>query len=411
MMTKTPQLAIFKDKCCGCNACEIVCRKKAIIMLEDKYGFRYPKIDGTKCINCGSCTRICCMINDSNLFKPIEVYAATYKNKDILSNSTSGGIFAAIAEEILANNGIVFGTSYDENFDVNVDAIESIKELRKLQGSKYVQSKMGDCYLKIKTNLLNNRPVLFCGVPCQVKALRNYLGKDYENLILVDIVCHGVPSNQMLKDYLYYLSKKNNINIKGIQFRTKGKNVKRNGKILYTKNQCEGKTKVKQKTLVSYKSSYYQLFLDCYTYRDSCYHCKFAGIERAGDISICDYWGIDEEHPGFIKKIKKEGLVGVSGVMLNTITGQKIFEKIKHGFILEKSNIEQLSKHNPQLQHPSIEKQERMQILNKYSEYGYKAVDDFYYKKYKLKILRSSLGQIIPTSLKKQILKILRRQK
>ena len=111
------------------------------------------------------------------------------------------------------------------------------------------------------------------------------------------------------------------------------------------------------------------------------------------------------------KKIKKEGLVGVSGVMLNTITGQKIFEKIKHGFILEKSNIEQLSKHNPQLQHPSIEKQERMQILNKYSEYGYKAVDDFYYKKYKLKILRSSLGQIIPTSLKKQILKILRRQK
>ena len=380
-------------------------------MIEDEYGFRFPQIDTDKCVGCGSCLKVCCINNEAELRKPETVYAASYKNKDISAKSASGGIFAALAKQVLAKGGIVFGSAYTEQFDVEVVPIEKIEDLPKLQGSKYVQSSMNSSFLKIKSELQTGRTVLFCGVPCQVEALKRYLGRSYENLLLVDIVCHGVPSNRMLKDYLSFLADKKKMEIQSIQFRTKTKGQNVYGEIAYRQVSHTGEIAYRQEPLISYKSSYYKLFLNCQTFRDSCYHCKFAGTQRPGDISLCDYWGVEDVHPDFVKAVEKEGLAGISAVMLNTNVGKDFFERVKQEFALKESTVEQVAKHNPQLQAPSVETAERKQVLDCYRQCGYQGVDDFYFKKYRMKILTSDIGQVLPNSWKKKILQVIRGKK
>ena len=366
MTDKAIQLFKNKYQCCGCNACEMVCGKKAITMIEDEYGFRFPQIDTEKCVGCGSCQKVCCINNDVELCKPGTVYAASYKNKDISAKSASGGIFAALAKQVLTEGGIVFGSAYTKQFDVEVISIEKIEDLPRLQGSKYVQSSMNSSFLKIKSELQAGRTVLFCGVPCQVEALKRFLGRSYENLLLVDIVCHGVPSNRMLKDYLAFLADKKQMEVQSIQFRTKTKGQNVYGEIAYRQVSHTGEIAYRQEPLISYKSSYYKLFLNCQTFRDSCYHCKFAGTKRPGDISLCDYWGIEDEHPDFVKEVEKEGLAGISAIMVNTNAGLAFFERLKQEFLLRESTVEQVAKHNPQLQVPSVETAERKQVLDCY---------------------------------------------
>ena len=403
MTDKAIQLFKNKYQCCGCNACEMICGKKAITMIEDEYGFRFPQIDTEKCVGCGSCQKVCCINNDVELCKPRTVYAASYKNKDISAKSASGGIFAALAKQVLTEGGIVFGSAYTKQFDVEVISIEKIEDLPRLQGSKYVQSSMNSSFLKIKSELQTGRTVLFCGVPCQVEALKRFLGRSYENLLVVDIVCHGVPSNRMLKDYLAFLADKKQMEIQSIQFRTKTKGQNVYGEIAYRA--------YRQEPLISYKSSYYKLFLNCQTFRDSCYHCKFAGTKRPGDISLCDYWGIEDEHPDFVKEVEKEGLAGISAIMVNTNAGLAFFERLKQEFLLRESTVEQVAKHNPQLQAPSVKTAERKQVMDCYRQSGYQGVDDFYFKKYRMKILTSDIGQVLPNSWKKKILQVIRGKK
>ena len=411
MTDKAIQLFKNKYRCCGCNACEMICGKKAITMIEDEYGFRFPQIDTEKCVGCGSCQKVCCINNEVELCKPGTVYAASYKNKDISAKSASGGIFAALAKQVLTEGGIVFGSAYTKQFDVEVISIEKIEDLPRLQGSKYVQSSMNSSFLKIKSELQTGRTVLFCGVPCQVEALKRFLGRSYENLLLVDIVCHGVPSNRMLKDYLAFLADKKQMEIQSIQFRTKTKGQNVYGEIAYRQVSHTGEIAYRQEPLISYKSSYYKLFLNCQTFRDSCYHCKFAGTKRSGDISLCDYWGIEDEHPDFVKEVEKEGLAGISAIMLNTNAGIAFFERLKQEFLLRESTVEQVAKHNPQLQAPSVETAERKQVLDCYRQRGYQGVDDFYFKKYRMKILTSDIGQVLPNSWKKKILQVIRGKK
>lgn len=411
MTDKAIQLFKNKYRCCGCNACEMICGKKAITMIEDEYGFRFPQIDTEKCVGCGSCQKVCCINNEVELCKPGTAYAASYKNKDISAKSASGGIFAALAKQVLTEGGIVFGSAYTKQFDVEVISIEKIEDLPRLQGSKYVQSSMNSSFLKIKSELQTGRTVLFCGVPCQVEALKRFLGRSYENLLLVDIVCHGVPSNRMLKDYLAFLADKKQMEIQSIQFRTKTKGQNVYGEIAYRQVSHTGEIAYRQEPLISYKSSYYKLFLNCQTFRDSCYHCKFAGTKRPGDISLCDYWGIEDEHPDFVKEVEKEGLAGISAIMLNTNAGIAFFERLKQEFLLRESTVEQVAKHNPQLQAPSVETAERKQVLDCYRQRGYQGVDDFYFKKYRMKILTSDIGQVLPNSWKKKILQVIRGKK
>lgn len=339
------------------------------------------------------------------------MYAASYKNKDISAKSASGGIFAALAKQVLTEGGIVFGSAYTKQFDVEVISIEKIEDLPRLQGSKYVQSSMNSSFLKIKSELQTGRTVLFCGVPCQVEALKRFLGRSYENLLVVDIVCHGVPSNRMLKDYLAFLADKKQMEIQSIQFRTKTKGQNVYGEIAYRQFSHTGEIAYRQEPLISYKSSYYKLFLNCQTFRDSCYHCKFAGTKRPGDISLCDYWGIEDEHPDFVKEVEKEGLAGISAIMVNTNAGLAFFERLKQEFLLRESTVEQVAKHNPQLQAPSVKTAERKQVMDCYRQSGYQGVDDFYFKKYRMKILTSDIGQVLPNSWKKKILQVIRGKK
>ena len=407
------QVKLFENKnqCCGCNACKMVCGKNAITMIEDEDGFRFPQVNADKCVSCGKCLKVCCIGNDAKLHKPETVYAASYKNKDISAKSASGGIFAALAKKILAEGGIVFGTAYTKEFNVEVESIEKIEDLPKLQGSKYVQSSMNDSYQNIKKELQTGREVLFCGVPCQVEALKRYLGRNYEDLLLVDIVCHGVPSNKMLKDYLSFLAKKKQMEVQSIQFRTKTKGQNVYGEIAYRQVSHTGEIAYRQEPLISYKSSYYKLFLNCQTFRNSCYHCKFARTDRPGDISLCDYWGIEDEHPDFMKEVEQEGLAGISAVMLNSKAGETFFAKIEQEFVLKDSTVEQVARHNPQLQAPSVETAERKQVLECYRQGGYQAVDDLYFKKYRMKILTSDIGKVLPNSWKKKILQAVRGRK
>lgn len=377
-------------------------------MIEDEVGQLYPLVDESRCINCSQCTKVCCEMNEVPQFMPRKTVAATYKNTDISAKSSSGGIFAALAEAVIKGNGAVYGTSFTDDFKAEVIGIETMSDLHLLQGSKYVRSSMGNVFSEVKQQLDAGRRILFSGVPCQVAALRQYLRKDYENIITVDIVCHGTPGNKMFLDYLNYVQRKENRQITEFCFRDKDVGQDSRGKVVYKQNHF-GKVVYKQNRLKAFQSSYYKLFLNCVTFRDSCYCCKFARPERVGDISLCDYWGIDEIHPSFVVTVSENGLCGVSAVMINTDNGAKIMEEIKDQILQMDTDYSSVRKFNPQLNHPSVRTAEHNLVMGLYAKQGYEAVDQYYHKHYRLKIITSTLGQVLPDKTKKQLLDLKRK--
>ena len=402
------EIAKNKDLCCGCNACATICPTQAIQMIEDEVGQFYPRVDEEKCVGCSQCTKVCCEMNQVPQFMPLKTVAATYKNKDISARSSSGGMFAALAEAVLNDEGIVYGTRFSDDFKAEVIGIDSMKDLHLLQGSKYVRSSMGIIFFEVKEQLDSGRRVLFSGVPCQVAALRQYLHKEYENLLTIDIVCHGTPSNKMFLDYLNYVQRKGNKQITEFCFRDKDVGQDTVGKVVYKQNYF-GKVVYKQNYLKAFKSSYYKLFLNCVTFRDNCYSCKFASPERVGDISLCDYWGIDETHPAFIETISEEGLCGVSAVMINTDKGVRMMEEIKDQILQIDTDYSSVRKFNPQLNYPSVHTAEHDLVMQLYAKQGYEAVDKYYRNHYRLKIITSTLGQVLPNKTKRQLLDMKRR--
>lgn len=399
-----------KNLCCGCNACEFVCPVSAIRMTQDEIGQLYPLVDEDKCVDCSLCLKVCCENNSVPQRTPIKVYAASYKKTQVSKRSSSGGIFPAIAEDTFKAGGIVYGTHLDHAFKASVIGVDTPGDLAKLQGSKYVRSNMGDIYGELEEQLKNGRMVLFSGVPCQVAAVKQYLRKDYSNLLTVDIVCHGTPSQKMFLDYLKFVQKKRNIQIDKFIFRDKDVVQDVTGKVVY-KQDYLGKVVYKQDHLRAYQSSYYKLFLNCSTFRESCYYCKFAAPERVGDITLCDYWGVDEEDPDFIQEVRQNNLVGISGVMVNTEAGMNCIARIEEQLLKKSTTYEKVRKNNPQLNHPSHITTEHSEVMELYCKYGYKAVDDYYYKKYRTKIMASTVGQLLPSGVKKKMVKMKRKIK
>ena len=197
-----------KKKCCGCSACVQRCPKQCINFREDNEGFRYPYIDTDKCINCGLCEKVCPIINQYNEKVPTKVYAAINTNEKIRMQSSSGGIFTYIATKVIEEKGVVFGARFDKNWEVKHDFTENIEGLSAFRGSKYMQSRIEDNYLKVEKFLKDGRKVLFSGTPCQIAGLKRYLKKNYENLLTIDIICHGVPSPKIWRLYLNEIYKK-----------------------------------------------------------------------------------------------------------------------------------------------------------------------------------------------------------
>lgn len=317
-----------KSKCLGCFACYNICPKNAIEMKEDECGFIYPTIKKDICINCDLCKKICPEWNKKHREKQPLCYAAQVVDKDKMSSSSSGGIASEISEHFLKNEGIVYGVAITDDIICKHIRVDKIDNLSKLKGSKYVHSYIGNTFQNVKKDLLANKDVLFIGTPCQVAGLKQYLMKNYENLFCIDLICHGVSSQQFLKTELanYNISK-----IKKLTFRNKDK--------FYLKVQ-DDKNNIKE-----IKDSFYlKGFLNGLTYRENCYNCKFATIEREGDITLGDFWGIDENS----KLYPKKGY-GVSLVLINNDKAMEMFKSILDHIEYEERPLEEAIKNNAQL--------------------------------------------------------------
>ncbi len=406
------KITLFHNKaeCCGCEACVNACPKKAINMSEDEYGFRYPCVDESLCAECGLCQKVCGYKYIEEHNEPISAHAACTLSTDIMQ-SASGGVFACLAQNIIEQGGIVYGVSMelisDELVPMHI-GVDKIEELVKLQGSKYVQSIMGDTYHQVKKQLLQGRKVLFSGTPCQVAGLKAYLGEaDKDNLLLVDIICHGVPSVDFFQSYIRELEKRYKGKITGFKFRDKSSGWGLVGKITYR----TAKNKEKSKLIYARESSYYQMFLRSDIYRENCYSCKYASSNRPGDITLGDYWGIEHEHPeylvangGFFDESK-----GVSCVIINTRKGTDYIKSIHNKVLMKTSDFEKVARKNGQLRHPAELGDRRQYILDMYVKGGYQEVDTWFRRKNFVKMPFVFVLDRIPVSLKKRIRRMLGR--
>ena len=306
-----------KDLCCGCTACYSVCPKNAIKMVRDNEGFLYPEVDREKCVNCGMCKKVCPILNKAKLneFKP-KAYLFQNSNEEIRKDSTSGGIFTAIGEFVIKNNGIVYGATFDDNFVVNHIGVESTYELCKFRKSKYVQSNQNNCFKEIKQYLDNGKLVCYSGTPCQVGGLRTYLRKDYENLILVDIMCHSVPSPLVFEKYKGYILKKMNANkILNINFRDKNKYGYK-----YSMMTVETDNGIYSQGIDT--DPYLRAFFSDVSVRPSCYNCHFKTMKRVSDLTIWDCFNINEIDKSF------DDDKGTTRVLVQSEKGEKLLENL-----------------------------------------------------------------------------------
>lgn len=305
-------LSGFQEKCTGCFACSNACPAGAIKMLLNDEGFYYPSIGGS-CVDCGRCVEVC------NIEKK-DVHYSVNDDTDIFyvqapdeirKQSSSGGVFSLLANYVLERKGVVFGAAFSgEDREVKHVSTDQT-ELERICRSKYVQSNIGETYKEIKSQLMTGRLVLFCGTPCQVHALKNCLGKEYSNLILVDFVCHGVPSVSFFKDMLDDMEKKHNAKIIDVTFREKDKGWRKQVTKFYFDNGGV-------ETILSSSFYYYYLFLANSTLRKSCFACSYPR-NHASDLTIWDAW-----------IIKNDDDKGTSAVALNSETGRNVFSALRN---------------------------------------------------------------------------------
>lgn len=319
---------IDKFKCCGCNACVQRCPKQCISMPEDEEGFLYPIVDLSVCIDCGLCEKVCPVINQESERNPIEVFAAVNQDDFIRMQSSSGGIFTALAEQIIRENGVVFGARFDEKWEVKHDYTETIEGLKVFRGSKYVQSRIGDTFKQAEFFLKAGRKVMFVGTPCQIAGLRLFLRKEYVNLLAVDIICHGVPSPMIWRKYLEDKTKRQGIEfIQSISFRDKGtgwKNYSFN--IKYEKGYSESSFSEYASQNIFMKGFLADLYL-----RPSCYACPAKKLKSGSDITLGDFWGIQHIKP------ELDDDKGVCAFIINTRKGiewqnKLVIQKYKFDF-------------------------------------------------------------------------------
>lgn len=335
---------VDKSQCCGCNACIDICHKGAINLEVDIEGFWYPKVDVSKCVHCGLCEKVCPelqidKLKKNDFFTPAHTIAAINKNMKVRWDSTSGGVFSALAEYMYDQGGYVSGAVYNKDFSVRNFISNNEEDIESLRSSKYLQSNAKGLYREIRTLLKKGEKVLACGTPCQMAALRAYLMEDYENLIIVDFICRGVNSPKVYRKYLDSLERKYG------------------GKVIYVKakNKELGWRNLTRKVVFDNGKVYYGILMDddfrrgyhtnvyC---RPSCYVCKYKGFPRISDITIADYWGIE--------KIDKnlDNNIGTSMILLNSKKGIKYFENIKDKLEWEETSFESVIPGNAALLQP-----------------------------------------------------------
>lgn len=326
-----------KSHCCGCSACVQRCPKQCITMAEDNEGFLYPQVDTSKCVDCHLCEKVCPVINQDEARTPLEVYAAKNSDDDIRLKSSSGGIFTLLAEQTIKGGGVVFGACWDKDWNVKHDYIDNISDLQRFRSSKYLQSVIGDNYLKAEQFLKTGRKVMFTGTPCQIAGLKHFLRKEYDNLLAVEIICHSVPSPGVWQQYLttrLHTLKWNKSDIRNISFRDKKTGWKTYSFVIENN---DGNSFIE----LSSKNAFMRGFLaDLYT-RPSCHACPAKQLRSGSDLTLGDFWGIESLMPEI------DDDKGVSAIIVNTDKGKQVLHNIN--VELYEVQYDELTTRNPAL--------------------------------------------------------------
>lgn len=361
------------NDCCGCWSCVTVCPQQCIAMKEDTEGFLYPDIDERICVNCGLCEKVCPVIHQKEERKPLKVYAAKNKDEEIRLNSSSGGVFSLLAEKILNEKGVVFGAKFNENWEVVHAHCESMEGLADFRGSKYVQSRIENTFNEAKEFLNQRRKVLFTGTPCQIAGLKLFLRKEDENLITVDFVCHGVPSPKVWSLYLNSIiaPKRNNGEnsilsslkekpvITSVSFRDKKKGWKKFGFVV-RKSACKADEDTVLLSETLDVNLYMKGFLKDLYLRPSCHACPTKCFKSGSDITIADYWGIQNVLPEF------DDDKGVSLVMINNSKGKQYYQNISTES--KETSYEDAYQYNPSIEKSVAMNSNRKYFFNKFTK-------------------------------------------
>ena len=335
-----------KRDCCGCHACASVCAHQAITMQTDSEGFLYPVVDKSTCTDCGLCEQVCPVIHQASPTRPLKVYAARSNDEELRRKSSSGGIFTLLAEAVIHEGGVVFGAKFDERWNVIHSWTDTLDGLADFRGSKYVQSTIGNTYKEAKEFLLQGRKVLFTGTPCQIAGLKRYLRKDYENLLAVDVICHGVPSPLVWQKYLDEMRTKGEIT--GISFRDKTNGWAQYAfRLNYIPTEGNGPTpnRAKEQTLLLPRSenAFMRGFLADLYLRPSCHACPARSGKSGSDITLGDFWGIQKVYP------ELNDNKGYSAILIRSEKGQAYYRDLK--IVDTGSNYDCLLPENPSLEH------------------------------------------------------------
>ena len=358
-------------KCSGCGACMAACPRQAIAMQEGQYGCMYPVIDEAACIRCGQCLRICPYHAPENPTVPQAAFAAAGTEEEVVRNSASGGIFAMLALDWISKGGLVAGAVMDCAEGVQVYHVLSGKaeDVARMQGSKYVQSDAWRCYGEVMAALREGKQVLFSGTPCQIAAIRQLTGNP-EHLTTIDLICHGVPPVKMLDEYVRLLGRRFRGQISGFTFRDKS--VRRD----FCARIDVQRGRKRSYYLRSSILSFYKHFLTGTFYRENCYSCPYARLERVSDLTIGDYWGIETWHAQDVRNGKMPVRKDWSCVLVNTEKGQQLLDVHGGALALYASKAEWAAQENHQLRRPSARPAEREALLARYEQGGYAAVEE-----------------------------------
>ena len=335
--------------CCGCEACSQICGNQCIELKRDERGFLYPEVDMERCVECGLCERVCPILNPAVCKDPLQVYASKNSDEEERSNSSSGGVFILLAKQVIQEGGVVFGVAFDENWMPVHTYAESIPDLLKFQGSKYVQSRIDGAYVQVKRFLAKGRKVLFSGTPCQIAGLKHFLMRDFDNLLTVEVICHGVPSPKIWQDYLglvQYQKRKvagdntvlSSISappvIESISFRDKQNGWRRFNFVIRFLANGNGSGEKGIHSEMSQEEGdvirewhqdnlFMKGFLKNLCLRPSCFRCSAKGGKSQADISLGDFWNINQ----YLNEFDDDR--GVTLVYIHSIRGQEYYRKIK----------------------------------------------------------------------------------